>query len=298
MKKELNILLLEDDLDDTELINHELRKGGFPFRFKRVETQEGFLCALEGDRPDVILSDHGLPAFNGFEALAVARNACPDVPFIFVSGLMGEEKAIETFESGATDYVLKTRLFKLVPAVKRAVREAAERAERRRQERALRESEERFRALVEGVRDYAICMLDPEGRVSSWNAGAERIVGYQARDVIGRHVSCFYPPEAVARGLPERALQLAEVEGRFGEERLLLREGGLQFWANTVLTALPDHRGELRGFAVVIRDITNRKHAEAEREGLIRELQNALSEVRTLSGLLPICASCKKIRDN
>src|SRR5437879_10367047 len=108
MKKELNILNLEDDVDDAELIERELRKGGFPFNLKRVLTQEEFLLSLQEDRPDVILSDHGLPTFNGFEALAVARKECPDVAFIFVSGLMGEDKAIETFARGEGGYQLKS----------------------------------------------------------------------------------------------------------------------------------------------------------------------------------------------
>ncbi len=297
MKKELNILNLEDDVDDAELIERELRKGGFPFDLKRVLTQEEFLLSLQEDRPDVILSDHGLPAFNGFEALAVARKECPDVPFIFVTGLMGEEKAIETFERGAIDYVLKSRLSRLVPVVQRAVREARERAERLKQEQVLRESEERFRALVEGVKDYAICMLDREGRVSSWNTGAEWIKGYQASEIIGRHFSCFYPREAIKSGLPERALAQAIVEGRFEEEGLMVRKGGLEYWANVVITALRDQHGELRGFALVTRDITARKHANAERERLIQELHAAISDVKSLSGLLPLCASCKKVRD-
>jgi PAS domain S-box-containing protein len=297
MKKELNILNLEDDIDDAELIERELRKGGFRFRLNRVVTQEDFLLTLQKDRPDIILSDHGLPVFNGFEALAVAKKECPDVPFIFVTGLAGEEKEIDTFERGAIDYVLKSGLSRLVPVVQRAVREAEQRAERRHQELALRENEARFRALVDGVKDYAICMLDPKGRVSSWNAGAEWIEGYQAREIIGRHFSCFFPPEAVAGGLPERALAQAIIKGRLEEEGLLLRKGGARFWANVVITAVRDEQRELRGFALVTRDITARKQAEAERERLIQELQATISEVKSLSGLLPICASCKKVRD-
>jgi PAS domain S-box-containing protein len=298
MKNELNILNLEDDIDDAAMIHRELHKGGFPFRFKRVVTYEEFLLALQEDQPDVILSDHGLPLFNGFEALAVAKKECPDVPFIFVTGLAGGEKEIDTFERGAIDYVLKSRLSRLVPVVQRAIREAEQRAEHRKQERTLRENEERFRALVDGVKDYAICMLDPQGRVSSWNAGAEWIIGYQAHEIIGRHFSCFYPRDAVACGLHERALSQAIIEGRFEEkEGLLLRMGGSPFWANVVITALRDQQRDLRGFALVMRDITARKQSEAERESLIRELQTAISDVKSLSGLLPICASCKKVRD-
>ncbi|PYM13221.1 MAG: hypothetical protein DME18_09520 [Verrucomicrobia bacterium] len=297
MKKELNILNLEDDVDDAELIDRELHKGGFQYRFKRVVTQEDFLLALQEDRPDVILSDHALPTFNGFEALAVARNECPDVPFIFVTGLMGDEKEIDTFERGAIDYVLKSRMSTLVPAVQRAVREAARRAEYRKQQLAMRESEERFRALVDGVKDYAICMLDREGRVSSWNSGAEWITGHTAREIIGRHFSCFYPPEAVACGVPERALAQALLESHFEEEARQVRKGGARFWANVVITTLRDQEGGLRCFALVIRDISARKQAETERERLIQELQTTITDIKSLSGLLPICASCKKIRD-
>src|SRR5207302_6798154 len=243
MKKELNILNLEDDVDDAELIERELRKGGFPFDLKRVVTQEEFLLSLQEDRPDVILSDHGLPTFNGFEALAVARKECPDVPFIFVAGLMGEEKAIETFERGAIDYVLKSRLSRLVPVVQRAVREARERAERLKQEQVLRESEERFRALVEGVKDYAICMLDREGRVSSWNTGAEWIKGYQASEIIGRHFSCFYPREAISSGWPDRRPPRATPEGRSEENGRRVRRAGLDLWPNVVIPALRAREG-------------------------------------------------------
>ncbi len=176
MKAKLNILILDDDANDAELINRELCKGGLPFRSTRVETRTSFLSRLQADRPDVILSDHGLPAFSGFEALAIAREYCPEVPFIFVTGSIGEEKAIETLKMGAVDYVLKDRLSKLLTAVEQAVREAGERAER-------------------------------------------------------------------ARGEAER------------------------------------------------------QQAEAERDRLIQELREALNEVKTLSGLLPICAVCKKIRD-
>src|SRR6266481_1957010 len=112
------------------MINHELRKGGLLFRAKRVETKEDFMHQLEEYPPDLILSDHGLPSFDGFTALALAGDKCPDVPFIFVTSALGEELTIATFESGATDYVLKHRLSNLAPAVQRALREAEERRKR------------------------------------------------------------------------------------------------------------------------------------------------------------------------
>jgi PAS domain S-box-containing protein len=134
--------------------------------------------------------------------------------------------------------------------------------ERRRVDDALRESEERFRLLVNNVRDYAILMLDPAGRVASWNQGAERIKGYKADEIVGRHFSCFYPPEEVQKGKPEHELQTAITAGRYEEEGWRIRKDGSRFWANVVITALTDASGKLRGFSKVTRDITGRKRAE------------------------------------
>lgn len=146
-KSELRILMLEDNETDAELMVHTLRRGGFAFISKRVDTKTDFLRALKTQPPDVILSDYSLPSFDAMAALTSAKEYCPDVPFIFVTGTLGEEVAIETLKQGATDYVLKHRLSRLVPSVQRALREAAERRERRRAEEQLRESHEQLRAL-------------------------------------------------------------------------------------------------------------------------------------------------------
>ncbi len=262
MQNEIRILILEDLASDVVMMNHELRRAGLRFRTERVETREEFLSQLEHNRPDVILSDHGLPGFDGFTALAIAKDKCPDVPFIFVTSALGEELTIETFESGATDYVLKERLANLAPAVQRAVREAEGRRKHQEIEGALAESEERFRMLVDGVKDYDICMLDREGRITSWNAGAEWMKGYRAGEIIGQHFSRFYPPEDQKRDRPRKALEAAAAEGRFAEQCWQLRKSGARFRAHVVLTALRDRHGELRGFAEVARDITERESAE------------------------------------
>ena len=119
-----------------------------------------------------------------------------------------------------------------------------------------------FRLLVEAVKDYGIFMLDPAGNVSSWNPGAEKSKGYQAAEIIGQHVSCFYTAEDVSAGKPQRGLQLALVEGRFEEEGLRLRKGGATFWAIVTITNIHDAFGQHVGFAIVTRDITERKQAE------------------------------------
>jgi CheY-like chemotaxis protein len=135
LERELHILILEDVAADVALLNHEMRKGGLRFESIRVSAEREFLDRVREAPPDVILSDHGLPTFDGLAALALARKVCPAVPFIFVTGALGEELAIETFEHGAADYVLKHHLSTLVPAIRRALRAADERARREAEDR-------------------------------------------------------------------------------------------------------------------------------------------------------------------
>src|SRR5215203_6164507 len=141
----------------------------------------------------------------------------------------------------------------------------------RRTHEVLRESEERFRLLVEGVEDYAIFMLDVEGRVTTWNLGAERIKGYESEEIIGEHFSAFYTDEDVERGYPAEVLGLAAADGQYEEEEIRVRKDDSTFWANVIITALRDEAGNLRGFAKVTRDITLRKEAEESERLLVRE---------------------------
>jgi PAS domain S-box-containing protein len=134
--------------------------------------------------------------------------------------------------------------------------------EHKKAERELKESEERFRLLVNSVKDYAILVLDSAGNVTSWNEGAQHIKGYEAHEILGRHFSCFYTPEDIQSGKPERELRIATAEGRYEEEGWRLRKGGTRFWASVVITAMKDQAGELRGFAKVTRDVTERKRVE------------------------------------
>ncbi|WP_315764190.1 PAS domain S-box protein [Sphingomonas sp. Y38-1Y] len=138
--------------------------------------------------------------------------------------------------------------------------------ERREAELALRESEQRFRVLIQGVRDYAIYMLDPDGRVTNWNSGAEAIKGYRAEEIVGEHFSRFYTKADRAAGEPERALAIARGEGRFEKEAIRVRKSGEEFWAHIVIDAIHDESGKLTGYAKVTRDITEKKCAQAELE--------------------------------
>jgi len=138
-------------------------------------------------------------------------------------------------------------------------------------------SEDSYRLLVESVKDYAIVMLDPDGHVASWNAGAERFKGYRAAEIIGKHFSCFYPADAVQRGLPEQELKTAAKDGRFEGEGWRVRKDGKQFWANVIISALRDKDGTLRGFAKVTRDLTESKQAEEQ----IRQQGKEIMELST-----------------
>jgi len=143
--------------------------------------------------------------------------------------------------------------------------------ERRNAEEALRHSEERFRLLVQSVRDYAILMLDAEGKIASWNEGAQQIKGYSADEILGRSFTLFYPPEAIADGFPQRELDVAARDGRFEDEGWRVRKDGSRFWANVVITALRNSDGRLVGFAKVTRDLTARREAEAQARRLAAE---------------------------
>jgi PAS domain S-box-containing protein len=158
--------------------------------------------------------------------------------------------------------------------------------ERRRAEEALRESEERFRLLVSTVRDYAIFMLDPQGRVVSWNDGAERIKGYTADEIIGRHFSAFYSAADVASGKTKWELEIAAKEGKYEEEGWRVRKDGTSFWASVLITAVHNHEGKLIGFAKVTRDLTERRAAQERILADARRIAQAEAESRTKSEFL------------
>ena len=158
--------------------------------------------------------------------------------------------------------------------------------QRRAMEESLRTSEERFRLLVHSVRDYAIFMLDPHGIVSSWNEGAQRIKGYTADEIIGRHFSTFYPPGDNAAGKPAWELEVATAEGRLEDEGWRLRKDGTRFWANVVITAVRNPRGELLGFTKVTRDLTERREAERRALEATRRVAEAEAANRTKSEFL------------
>ena len=183
---------------------------------------------------------------------------------LVLSTLLGQlDKAMEELRDRSRGLELRVseRTRELEQANRRLHEDIAVRA---RTERMLADSERRFRLMVESVVDYAIFMLDAEGRVASWNAGAQRISGYELHEIVGRHFSRFYPREDIERNKPQWELEVAAAEGRFEEEGWRLRKDGSSYWANVIITAVRDDTGRLLGYAKVVRDLTERNRVEAE----------------------------------
>jgi PAS domain S-box-containing protein len=253
----LHLLLVEDNALDAELTIAQLERADYTVDASIVYDSANFVDALAKKRFDVILADFVMPTFSGIEALTIASERAPDTPFIFVSGLLGEEHAVDMLKRGATDYVLKQRLQRLPAVVRRAMRESAERAQRIAVERALRETETHFRLLIEALKDYAVITLDPEGRIRTWNVASERILGFPAQDVLGQSASVFYNQEDREAGVFEHELEVARREGSASDDRWLWRKDGHSFFASGVTTAIRTENNELIGFSKIVRDATD-----------------------------------------
>ncbi len=262
MERALRILILEDLPSDAELMVYELRQAEIAHSYRRVADREHFVAALEEDWPDLILSDFHLPNFDGLEALALAQATCPDTPFIFVSGAMGEEVAIDAVKRGATDYVLKDRLSRLGPAVQRALREAEERRERRQAEAALKESEEKYRLLVKNLpavvyKGYVDCAVD------FIDEKVEELTSYPKREFDTRNMKWNdillaedYQQfkAAFQRGLKE--------SGSYIREYRIRRKDGEVIWIQDRGQIICGPDGRVEYISGVFFDITERRRAE------------------------------------
>jgi PAS domain S-box-containing protein len=261
MKSPLQILSLEDNSVDTELILATLAQANIKCEAVRVETGEDFADALEKGNVDLILSDQSLPSFDGLSALKLALGKAPEVPFIFVSGSIGEDSAIELIKSGATDYVLKDRLSKLVPAVRRAIAEAEERAARREAEQSRSEAESLFRVLFDQV-VVGVAIVSLEGRIVRANRALEAMLGYGNGELAQTNLAHLAHPDDVAAGAEAYEELFAGKRTSFELERRFIRRGGTVRRGRVVVSLIREDHGDPRFCVNMIEDITDRKELE------------------------------------
>jgi PAS domain S-box-containing protein len=284
----LSILLLEDSVQDAELIQDLLEADHFICEITRVQSRAEFVAALEEGGIDLILADYKLPSFDGLSALKLALNARPDLPFIFVSGF-GEEIAIEALTSGATDYVLKTRLSRLVPSVQRALREARERAERKRAEEALRRSE-MYLAEAERLSHTGSFGWNASTGELYWSDGAYRVFGYEpgTKPTIQLVIDRTHPEDRMRhRQIIDRAAK--EGSEYIAEHRLLMADGSIKY-VQAVAHRLTRDDPEGLVFVGAITDVTERKRAVEEGERL-RQLEANLAHMNRVSMMGELTAS-------
>jgi PAS domain S-box-containing protein len=415
MNKPLRVLVVEDSQDDATFVLRELKRGGFDPMSARVESLGEFSSALDERGWDVVISDHTMPGFGSLQALDLLQKKQLDIPFIVVSGTIGEEVAVKTMKAGAHDYVMKSNLARLVPSIERELRDAWSRRTKRRAEEALRRSEEELNdffehasvglqwlgpdgiilrvnqtelrmlgyaheeyaghvihefhvdkdraddllerlhageelsdyearlrgkngairevlitanvlrehghfvharcftrditdrkageqarahlaAIVESS-DDAIIGTTLDGAIVSWNASARRMYGYSAREVTGSPMTLLAPASRPGEW-PEVCVRIKRGETVTRFETMRLRKDGTTLEVAVTYSPIKNEAGTVVGISAVERDITVDKREEAERLQLITELTNALGKIKTLHGLLPICASCKKIRED
>jgi PAS domain S-box-containing protein len=270
VKSPLRILLLEDDAGDAELIREFLDADGLAFTIIRTQTRAEFIAALHEESIDLILADHKLPSFDGFSALKLAQGARPDLPFIIVSGTLGEELAIEALKIGATDYVLKTGLSKLAGVVQRALRESDERAERKRAEQTLREQ-----ANLLNLTHDAIFVHDMKGVITYWNRGAAALYGWTIDEARGEVAS-----ELLKTVVP---VPFELKDGRWQGELMRTTKDGTHVVVASRWSLQRDDKGAAIAILETNNDITEQKRAEEAARRSARELRDVIESIPAIA---------------
>jgi two-component system sensor histidine kinase UhpB len=304
MAERLRLLLLEDDEIDAEVELAAIRAGGIDCEPRRVHTRTAFEAALTEGGWDLVLADYNLPAFTGVEALQLVRSRDTSLPFILISGTLGEERAIESLKAGANDYLLKDNLARLAPAIRRAREEYEVRRKHQETQRALEESEQRYRGIVEDQTELVV-RCSPEGVLEFANQAFGRCFGRLVSELTGRPLIGFVMEED--REQVSRALAGLSIDAPIAECECRARshEGGVEatVWQNWTFRGLFDPGGRLSQVQAVGRDVTERmsmmlelKHMqqrlrqlswrflgtiEAERRALSRELHDEIGQILT-----------------
>lgn len=295
MKIPLKVLVVEDSRDDAELLLYALKQAGYEPSYALVQNAQGMRAQLGKQNWDLVISDYVIPGFGGLAALKVLQDSGLEIPFLIVSGKIGEDVAVEALHSGANDYLLKDRLTRLGPAIDRALKEASQKRKRTQAEQALRESEERYRRLVESCPDAMF--ITSEGKLVFTNPAAVTLLGANSPvDLIGKSLLEFVDPNY--RDLVEEHLRqsLEGMDGPLLEQRMIRTD------SNVVLVEAIARRIQYHGAAavqVLCRDISSRKHLEQQllnaqkmeaiarlAGGVANDFNNLLTVITGYSGLI------------
>ncbi|MHB1092438.1 EAL domain-containing protein [Thiobacillus sp.] len=273
----IRALIVEDSEDDTLLLVEHLQRASLRLEWQRLETEADLLKALE-QRWDIVFSDYSMPYFSGARALEVVKRHDPDIPFIFVSGTIGEETAVTGMRAGAQDYVMKNNLARLVPAVYRELSEARGKRERRVAEQAVR----KLSLVVEQAAD-SVFITDPQGQIQYVNPAFEQLTGFTAEEAIGASPSLIksgHHDEAFFRNLWDTIL----AGGVFHETLVNRRKDGALFYEEQTIAPLFDHAMQITSFVSTGRDITDRIRSEEKRTQLLEILEATTDFVAIMNG--------------
>jgi PAS domain S-box-containing protein len=294
MKTPLNVLIAEDNPADAGLVLRELRRAGFDPKWERVDTEADFLARLQS-APDIVLSDYDMPQFSGPRALALLQERGLDVPFIIISGTIGEDVAVEVMKGGASDYLLKDRLARLGPAVTRAMEKARLGKERKRTEAALRRSEAEFRAMTEAS-PLGIAVADCDGLVTYTNATLRQMLGIGFQESAGSGWARSVHPLDRAELVAKWQDAVARQRSLEGNARFVRADG--RTIQTGFKTAVMRDGDRVLGFVAVVEDITERKRAEEARRESERRFRELLENVDLIAmtvdkkGTVTFCNDC------
>jgi diguanylate cyclase (GGDEF)-like protein/PAS domain S-box-containing protein len=280
-RRPVRVLLVEDSEDDAKLVLHALRHGGFQPKSRRVQTAADLEAALARDPWDVVISDFRMPSFTGLDALRIFRSTGLDLPFILISGTIGEEIAVDAMKAGASDYIMKKSLARLAPALERELKDAQQREAHRRNQRTLAESEERFRQMADNIRDVFFLIDAPTHRLLYVSPACEAIWGCIGKDT---HIDAESWAETIHpddRAATMEKYKAGMSTGTFDYEYRIVRPDGAIRWVETRGFPVRDAAGGIARIAGVAEDITQRKHGE-ERIQRLSRLYAVLSGINTL----------------
>jgi PAS domain S-box-containing protein len=285
MQTVLNVLHLEDDRLDAELIRDTLCAQGLLAEIIHVQTEDEFRSTIQNKDIELVLADYSLPGFDGLTALDITREICPDLPFIFVSGTMGDEVAVDTLKRGATDYVLKDRLQRLGSSVRRALSDVEERRARRVAAQALRDSEVRYRRLFESAKDGILILDAGSGQIADVNPFLSELLDYSREEMVGKTLWEIGALNDVIAS--KSAFSKLQKEGfvRYDDLPLQSRSGSVihvEFVSNSYL------EGEERVIQCNIRDVTSRRQIEEKLNETNQSLEQALAQLQTKAGELTL----------